>query len=54
MNTGPDALGTTKTEYGRAKHENSTRHPRYHRKRVGERKHEKGTDALGIIRERKT
>jgi hypothetical protein len=38
MKTGADALGTAENECGNAKHENGTRHPRYHRKRVRERK----------------
>jgi hypothetical protein len=29
MKTGADALGTAKTEYDHAKHENETRLPRY-------------------------
>jgi hypothetical protein len=32
--TGPDALGSSENESGHAKHENGTRRPRYHRKRV--------------------
>jgi hypothetical protein len=36
--TGPDALGTAENESGHAKHENGTGLPRYHRKRVRERK----------------
>jgi hypothetical protein len=48
MKTGPDALGTAENEFGRAKHENGTRLPRYRRKRVGDRKTRKtGPDALG-------
>jgi hypothetical protein len=35
---GPDALGNAENEYGSAKHENWTRHPRYRRKRVRARK----------------
>jgi hypothetical protein len=38
MKTGLDARGTAEDESGRAKHENGTRHPRYARKRVWERK----------------
>jgi hypothetical protein len=38
MKTGPDSLGTAQNESGSAKHENGTLRPRYHRKRVGERK----------------
>jgi hypothetical protein len=38
MKMGPDALGTTENEPGRAKHENGTRRPRYLRKRVWGRK----------------
>jgi hypothetical protein len=29
MKKGPDALGTAENEYGRAKHDNETRRPRY-------------------------
>jgi hypothetical protein len=32
IKTGPDALGTTRNEPGRAKHENGTRRSRYRRK----------------------
>jgi hypothetical protein len=35
---GVSALGTTENEFGSAKHENETQCPRYHRKRVWERK----------------
>jgi hypothetical protein len=38
MKMGTDALCTTENESGRTKHENSTRRPRYRRKRVKERK----------------
>jgi hypothetical protein len=38
MKTGPDALGAVKKESGRAKHENGTRRPRYHRKLLRARK----------------
>jgi hypothetical protein len=38
MKTGPDLLGTVENKSGSAKHENGTRRPRYHRKRVRERK----------------
>jgi hypothetical protein len=38
MQTGPDALETVKNESGSAKYANETRRPRYHRKRVWERK----------------
>jgi hypothetical protein len=34
----PDALGTAENESGSVKRENRTRHPRYHQKRVRERK----------------
>jgi hypothetical protein len=43
MKTAPDALGTVENESGRAKYENGTRCPRYHRNRVGREKHENGT-----------
>jgi hypothetical protein len=42
MKAGADALGTAEKETGSAKHEKGTRRPRYRRKRVRERKHEKG------------
>jgi hypothetical protein len=32
IKTGPDALATAEYEFGRAKHENWTRRPRYRRK----------------------
>jgi hypothetical protein len=35
---GPDALGTTQNESGSAKNANRTRHPRYRRKSLRERK----------------
>jgi hypothetical protein len=38
MKTEPDALGTAENDHGCAKHENGTRRPRYHLKRVWERK----------------
>jgi hypothetical protein len=38
MKTRPNALRTTENESGCAKHENGTRRPRYHRKRVREHK----------------
>jgi hypothetical protein len=38
MKTGPDAIGTVGNESGSAKYENETRHPRYRRKYVCERK----------------
>jgi hypothetical protein len=38
MKTGPDALGIVENESRSAKHENGTRRPRYHWKRVRERK----------------
>jgi hypothetical protein len=38
MKTGPGTRGTTTNKSGRSKHENGTRHPRYHEKYVSERK----------------
>jgi hypothetical protein len=38
MKTRPDAFGTAENESEHAKHENGTRHPRYRRKRLLERK----------------
>jgi hypothetical protein len=38
IKTGPDAHGTAQNEFGRAKHDNGTRRPRYRRKRIRERK----------------
>jgi hypothetical protein len=47
MKTGADALGTVEKEFGSAKHENGSRHPRYRRKSVREQKSMKtGPDAL--------
>jgi hypothetical protein len=36
MKTGPDSLGTAENDFGRAKHENWTRHPPYCEKLVRE------------------
>jgi hypothetical protein len=38
MKTGPDAIGTVGNESGSVKYENETRHPRFRRKYVCERK----------------
>jgi hypothetical protein len=38
MKTGLDAVDTAEKEFGRAKHENGSRRPRYRRKLVRERK----------------
>jgi hypothetical protein len=48
MKTGTGALGTVGKESGRAKHENGTRCPRYHRKRVRERKTRKRYPTLSV------
>jgi hypothetical protein len=36
LKTVPDAVGTAENEFGRAKHENGSRRPRFRRKRVWE------------------
>jgi hypothetical protein len=50
MKTGPDTLGTAKNEFGRAKLENEKGRPRYHRKRVRERKTRKQDLTLSVPR----
>jgi hypothetical protein len=50
VKTGPDDLGNAENESGSAKNENRTRRPRYHRKRVRERKTRKRNSTPSVPR----